>query len=234
MKAVNGNEENLRIAAFNPKDPNHTAQTSVSKKLPNAFGQHFPHHPLQITVFRRSFDLFQISSPAHLGKLHRAFLDRRKADYRNRIAPVSENPPHFQEQFPAGFSFFQKVVENQKVGKRGSRDIETKEILVGFEFFQVRVKTAQGIPHLDQVFFLIVDDGNFSGIFHDYAGETSGVFSHPSSHSFAGSPPANPCKPPSVPMTRWHGTNTGNGFFPIAVATARTALGLPIIAAICA
>ena len=44
-----------------------------------------------------------------------------------------------------------------------------------------------------------------------------------------------PEKPPSflfAASTRWHGTKTGTGFAPHAPPTARTALGLPIAAAI--
>ncbi len=43
---------------------------------------------------------------------------------------------------------------------------------------------------------------------------------------FAGSPPAYPVRLPSEPVTLWHGTIIEMGLAAMALATARTALGL--------
>lgn len=47
-----------------------------------------------------------------------------------------------------------------------------------------------------------------------------------SSVCFAGSPPAYPVRLPSEPVTLWHGTIMEMGLAAMALATARTALGL--------
>jgi Carboxypeptidase regulatory-like domain len=54
-----------------------------------------------------------------------------------------------------------------------------------------------------------------------------------SSHCLAGRPPPNPQSPPSLPITRWHGTTIEIGLRPLAAPTARIALGLPRRTACC-
>jgi hypothetical protein len=79
---------------------------------------------------------------------------------------------------------------------------------------------------------VLYDELARSNIILIYGESLTSLFSHLSNHVLEGSHAAKPCNFPSDPMTLWHGIKTYIGFFPIAVATARTALGRPIIVAI--